>query len=265
MADIHFFNQKAQAMKILFYCILFTSFVYSNCFAQTSQKESFVYLHDGSIYIGEILSEDLFEITLKTKALKIITINKAFVKKTHLGTDIILTKDGKYHNASNKFISFDWMGGSNARGDGMGHFSIMAGKRLNPRTEFGAGIGMLSATTSTNDVWRDQGFLNLFVYGKKYLSDKSVRLYTDMKLGWSTAIGTSWRGDYKGGLFVNPGIGIQLASRKKMKWSFRLSQMIQQTSGTEQFPWFGVDPLSNASISYKNWLNRTSFSIGINF
>lgn len=254
-------------MKIIFYCILFTSFLYSNCFGQrTSKKESYVYLYDGSVYVGEILSEDLFEVSLKTKALKIVTLNKAFVKKIHSGKDVILTKKGKYHKKNKNFSTLDWMSGSNASGDGVTSLNFLTGKRLTPRLELGLGFGFMSASTSTNDFWRSQQFFNLHAHGKKYFNDNTVRPYVDARIGYSAGLGGTWRGTYKGGLYVNPGVGIQLANRKKLKWSFRLSQVIQQTSGTDNLPWFGPDPnAADATINYKNWLNRTAFSIGINF
>jgi len=48
--------------------------------AQDNKNSSIVYLNDGSIYVGEIIKEDIFEIVMKTKALDTITLNKAFIK-----------------------------------------------------------------------------------------------------------------------------------------------------------------------------------------
>lgn len=252
-------------MNNLLHSILFIAVfsIYSS--AQTVKDvQSYVYLNDGSVYIGKILSEDLFEMTLKTAVLDTITLNKAFIRKTITGSNMLITKNGKYHKTSPYFLTADWMGGSNANGEGIGLFSVIAGKRINKRTKIGFGLGITSASSSANDLWRDQGFLNLFAFGKQYLNDKTIRPFVDLKAGWSSDLGNSWFGNYSGGLFLNPGIGIQIANRKKMKWSFRLSQTIQQTSGTDNIG-FAFGNNLDATVNYKTWLNRTSFGIGFHF
>ena len=258
-------------MKNLFFCILFATVMNSYCFSQSEKSDqSYVYLYDGSVYIGEILSEDIFEITLQTVALKTITINKAYIKKTIAGPNILLTKNGKYHKTSPYFLTADWMAGSSPRGDGIGLFSIIAGQRIKTRTEVGLGLGITTASSRANELWRDQSFLNVFAYGKQYLNDKTIRPFADLKVGWSSATGNTWSGEYSGGLFLNPGIGIQIANRKKMKWSFRLSQTIQQTSGRDNIGWAfdnnpGLGNNQGTTIDYNIWLNRTTFGIGIHF
>lgn len=252
-------------MKNLFLCILFIAAMNSYSFCQSEKTDrSYVFLYDGSVYIGEILSEDIFEITLQTVALKTITLNKAYIKKTIAGPNVLVTKNGKYHKTSPYFLTADWMAGSSARGEGIAQLSLIAGQRIKNRTEVGLGLGISTSSSRANDAWRDHGFLNLFAYGKRYLNDKTIRPFVDIKAGWSVGLGSGWGGEFSGGLYLNPGIGIQFANRKKMKWSLRLSQTIQQTSGTDNVGWAFGD-FSDATISYKTWLNRTSFGIGINF
>lgn len=249
-------------MKYFVSLLIINLFLIHSMQAQQNKNASIVYLNDGSVYVGEIIKEDIFEIVMKTKALDTITLNKAFIKRTARGKKIIAVGDGKFHKNKAFLAGVEFTLHANAESS-YSQLSSYFGKRIGSKFILGAGVGLTVATA--NDVpglWTENEFFQAFSYGRYYFNHKKIRLFSDMKLGWGFALDDAWRGNMsEGGFYAAPGIGIEFANRKKIKWSIKLSQNIQQSSTQEQW---GNDDLP-IQINIDQLYNRTALSVGINF
>jgi len=248
--------KKLTSTILLFF--LFTCFV----MGQNISTKSIVYLYDGSIYIGQIIKEDAFEVTLRTASIDTITISKVFVKKTVAGKNIIHKEKGKFHKIDGNYFTAELT--VNAYADN--HYaqtSIAFGKRMTAKLQVGIGVGLTNASAIVKGgSWEDHDFFQVFGVGKYYLNKNKSRLFTDLKAGWGFSLVDDWaRNTQSGGLYLNPGIGFEFANRKKMKWSIKLSQSIQNVRARKDIGGFDDSIL----LTYNHWYNRTALSVGINF
>jgi len=230
---------------------------------QTVKSNSVVYLHDGSVYIGEIIKEDIFEIILKTASVDTIRISKSYVKKTIKAKNIMQLADGKYHKISGNFMTYELALGVGPDSH-YSYLSLAFGKRIWPKLQVGLGASLASASGNiAGDFWEDHSFVQVFGVGKYFLTNKKARLFTEMRAGWGFSLVDDWAGNMEqGGLYVSPAIGFEFANRKKMKWSVKLSQNLQHVKAQTIIG----NPFENPSmLSYKHWYNRTALSVGINF
>jgi hypothetical protein len=248
------------------YLICILSFSIQNVFAQkNSNISTALYLEDGSIYIGEIVSEDAFEIVLKTEFIGEVTVPAYLVKNRSNKGIIVPNTIAKYHKTTGNFFTFDYT--FNFGDNNLSQLNFIFGKRLKPNLNLGIGMAYTYMATNSRVRFIDQQLLQTYVYGQYFFNDKKWRLFVDAKMGYGFDISGTDNfgfGDIRntGGVYFNPGIGFQLANRKNMKWSFKLSQHIQKATTTDFFQ----DNLQNpVSINSNVWYNRTTFTVGINF
>lgn len=251
-------------MKYFLTLLLMCIFVTNSIIAQHNRTSSIVYLQDGSVYVGQIIQEDIFEVVMKTQALDTITINKAFVSKTVRAKEIIHVQDGKYHKTEGLFGAIE-MAFSYGNESHYTQLAAIFGNRMTRRFLLGGGIGLTQASINGNNIgglWFDHDFVQVFAYSRYYINDKKLRLFGEMKLGWGFSMDNNWGGNTsQGGFYANPGIGIEFANRKKLKWSIKLSQNLQQVSSQENWG----DQFNPVRINLDHIYNRTSLSVGIQF
>jgi len=217
-------------------------------------------MYDGSVYIGTIIAEDAFEITMETDMLGTLQIPKHSVKNRRLGADIILVDKGKFHKKSGMFLAIESTNSFGANDNYFQQFSLTYGKRFTPKLIFGAGLAISWSNINQPSVWVDQTFLQPYAFGRYYINDKNIRWFVDTKLGYGFQQ-QSWQ-ETTNGIFAMPSIGFEIANKKNMKWSFKLSQYIQQTGFSRDWVDLFTNPVRvDADVIY----NRTSLTIGINF
>ncbi len=221
--------------------------------AQKMNPTSVISMHDGSVYTGEIVSEDAFEIELKTDAIGIIYIPKNLVEKRKNSKDLLLVPQGKYHKKKGNFFAID-MG----LGYGVHQYSFRYGKRITPKIQLGVGTTFSFVTFDVPVFSQVQSWIQPHIFGRYYINDKKWRLFADAKLGYGFQ-------DLQGssdGIYINPGIGFEIANRKNMKWSLKLSQFIQDTSIRD----FWIDSFNNpVELNSDILYNRTTLTVGISF
>ena len=226
--------------------------------AQDIYQNTTIYMYDGSVYKGQVLSEDAFEIELKTDLIGTVLLPKNHVKSRKNGKSIISVAGGKYHKKVGNFFTIDYslsLGAENY----LQQFSFVYGKRITPKINVGIGTSITWAN-QTRSAFVDQTFVQPHLFGRYYFNDKKWRLFTEMKLGYGIQIQTFQNSS--NGVYINPAIGFEIANRKNMKWTLKLSQFIQQTNIRQ----FRNDFLNNPIIIQSNvWYNRTAFTVGINF
>ncbi len=240
------------------------SFLALSLIAQKDIGRSVIYTNDGSVYVGEIVSENILDIKMVIGTMDTITIDKRSVKKmSSPPQDIIMYEKGKYHRTGGLFYSFHLLSGVGNDENATANLSFIIGKRLNEKWHLGLGYGISSSTVELPGFfWEQHTFQNIFAYGRYNIKQSKVMLFADTSLGVGIAGDQQWRGSYTSGVYFQPGIGIEFASRKKLKWSIKLSQYMQNTSGVSTFE---DNFNSQAVYSYNQFYNRTLLGVGLTF
>ena len=233
--------------------------------AQSRVDKSVIYANDGSVYIGEIISENALDIKMVIGTMDTINLDKRYIKKMNNPPEhIVMYEKGKYHKTGGLFLSLQLLSGFTDDDNATVNFSIISGKRLNAKWQVGLGYGVTANTVRLpGDFWADHEFQNVFAYGRYNIKQSKVMLFADSALGYGIAAsGARWSGDYTSGVYFQPGIGIEFANRKKLKWSIKLSQYVQPTSGLINLETnFGTPGI----YEYKLIYNRTLLGVGMTF
>ena len=229
--------------------------------------KTIIFYKDGSVFIGEIVEENSQLISLVISTLDTINVNKNFIRKIkRTPKDIILHSNGKFHYTKGVFGSMDY--GYGISENYTVQFDIMLGMHLNEKYAVAIGTGYhqydsFFQVPNNNFTWISNPSFPLYVYGRYTPWKKKWRPYADLKLGYGRAIQTWWdNNNRRGGLFMQPGIGVKFASRNNFRFKISLSQAIQRSVGT-RFDW---DNLGNeVQFDYRLWQNRTMLKIGFEF
>ena len=195
---------------------------------------------DGSMYLGDLISEDKTSYKLKIISDDIITINKSDVKKAKTPDNAIVLKKGRYHNTKGLFLHYSV--GLNAGYEGSGFMADAGlGYRLSKNIELTSGLGFLGTQIrlfQTQRFWGEyKTFFPAYVGVKYNLTHNSVRAFASAKVGYSSSpidnlIWNQNALDMSGGAYLEPGIGLSFASKRLGQSSISISQVIQYSNFT---------------------------------
>lgn len=233
-------------------------------FSQTEKKDVVIHYADGSVFNGVIIDESITSLFVELITSDTVELKKLLITKQLDGNHIIKTKKGKYHKKSGTFATFEF--GATPSGDnGTAFLDLTVGKRILPNLNVGLGISRTHFSSNFAGSWIDGDFTNIFAYGKYYLNDKNFRLFTDLKVGVGIPQRNGWN-QLTTGFYAQPGFGVEIANSKKLKWSFKISQYIQNTTTTQNFNnWAPWNSQVTSEFQSNLWLNRTTLSVGLNF
>ena len=245
---------------------ILTIIILSQCtwlLSQDKTSKSIVYSKAGSVYSGEIISENVFDIKMVVADNDTIVLSKRKIKKiNNIQDDIVIYENGKYHRTSGYFYSIS-LNSTLGDNDDSNILNFTFGKRLNEKWYAGLGIGQASGVArlpGSNRV--SHKFVNLFGYGRYNFKRNKLLYFADSSVGIGIAKRQDmWRGEYTDGIYMQPGIGIEFASRNKIKWSVKLSQYIQKTSGSLRLQLVNSEGLYEYNLLY----NRTTIGVGVTF
>jgi len=244
--------------------ILFLLFIATSVHAQLNQGFAIVKTHDGSIYQGTVIEDEMFQIKMILPTLDTITVPKSSIKKIRNAKNITLVNRDKFHKKGGIFFKFQNSFGLNSEENQTNQISLIAGKRFTEQFHAGGGIGFnVNRVVLPGNFWSEHKFVNLFAFAKYNLNQKKWRPFFDLSagVGISTNHNNFWE-PHTSGIYIQPGFGFDIANRKNVKWTLKLSQYIQKTSGSFMFQ----DNLGSLGhYDYKHLYNRTMLTIGINF
>ncbi len=231
------------------------------CTSISAQRVSTVHNDDGQKFRGEIIGQDTRSVILRTLEMDTIYLSKAnirYIKKSKKHINLY-----RKHQKKGVFYHFDIL--SNVTEfSGTSSLSFTTGLRLRDRLLLGVGIAQTIDVFDFGPTQNAHVMLQPYGFSRYHLNQKSNRLFVEGKLGWGFAAPTEGRDIRQGGIFVQPSFGIEIATKKKLSWTIKLSHYIQHTSGVDHFT-VGFDRNLPASIRYKSLLRRTGLSIGISF
>lgn len=189
-----------------------------------------VQLKDGSIFKGQKIDESGYHIELIIATGDTVIFDKdniAGITDLDL-TNSIVFKSDRYHKKEGFFVHVSYGFRSyNAEVTNKGDMTF--GARLSEKMQMGLGLGITqSDALVTQNIWVFNTFVNPYVYGRRYINQKTFRPFVDAKVGYGFS--TRER-NHSSGIYLEPGIGLQAASRGKFKWNVGLSYYYQPTKG----------------------------------
>lgn len=237
--------------------------------AQVESDHVVITMQSDSQILGKIVGQsDSHVLVMKQFSHDTITIKKTFITNLTDAQDRLVFKKGKYHELTDWTFSFSYAAGVNEFGILNRQHSFSAYKMRNTSLGLGGGIGVKLHPGNFEKNWNrwDYKFLDLFAYGKYYLNNKQRRLYIDSKLGYAIPLGkyqdiVSTRPvirntlSYTSGFMVQPGIGLQFAGKKAIKWGIKIDAYLQ-----EMREWNNERTINNVNRRY-----LYGALIGINF
>lgn len=214
--------------------------------------------YDGSFFVGNLLKDSGYEWELRLTTGDTVHLNPDMIKRMMTDSEVFLYSKQKYHAKKSYFINTSW--GLHGGWEASFLWDFMAGMSLTENVDIGAGVGASMHDLDLGDNWLYNDYYNTYVYGRYFLNSHFLRLYVDLNAGYAFAIQDIWDDAYDGGVYLQPGIGILLASKGPVKWNFGLSQYLSRTTGSTT-SFFNGNPVE---VGYDLWYNRTMFEIGIN-
>lgn len=255
-------------MRYFIAICLFILFCDITLHAQTDLVEESITYKDGSVFKGVTIEKGETSIKYKLSSVgDTITLQRAMINKWFNRENHFIYNKGKYHSKAGKFKSINLSIGGNAY-DGTMRASFVLGKLINPRLGVGGGLGFNLSTASMIS-WHDYTYLELFGYGRKYLNDNKRRLFIDGKLGIALPLANNQWQRYSAGPFLDPSIGWEFASTRRLRWSVRFSQFLMYSTISHDNNLFFSDINEGNDNRYREnfrvLYNRSSLGINLNF
>lgn len=218
---------------ILFFCLL-QCFV--SAIAQTNSDWAIASYKNGSIYLGQKLSERDGLIKLRLPTSDTITVNRFTGATIYDSNNAVVFSDGKFFLTKGYFWSTNF-GFSVNRGE-TAHLDLLFGQHINPKLDLAIGFGSEFNESRVAGFSFDSQVITLFGYGRYYITSMKPRVFAFAKLGYGFAADESTEGiprEHFGGINAKYGLGVQFASRNKSKFQLTLGHYFQKTSGQESF------------------------------
>ncbi len=254
-------------VKNILITFILLCFTISIIFAQTNELVTVIQYKDGSVFVGEVLDQDVLQLTMVLTTSDTITLQKSKILKNRKSNKFIILDKKKEHNVSDFFYNLDLSLNSNGSANSV-MMSLTAGKRLSPKFNVGAGLMMSHNTMRSPNVWGEFNLAQLFVHGRYNMNEKPVRPFIEANVGWGVALNSDDWNSYSAGFYASPGIGLEIATKRRLSWTIKINQYVQNISGT-QLNWFtqfdDAGRGTRSSVTYDSILSRTAFSVGINF
>lgn len=230
---------------------------------------SILYLQNGSVYVGEVLSDEGYEIDMKLADGNAVTFPMMDVRR-HLTADrIVVYPDGKYHSTRGFFfhtglgMNFESLVIEAEEGRISSHVPYLFGFYLNKKWALGGGFGIEFNEAEVSGFEFDTQFSSQFLYARHYPFDIKRRPFAYARIGYGGRSDESeFDDDHSGGFQFQAGGGIHFASRRKSKFVLSLGYHIQKTDGTERF----IDQFgSEINADYDILIRRLILTFGIEF
>lgn len=234
------------------------------------QNNSIFYLHNGSVYIGEVLNDRGESLNVRLIDGNEINFSRYRVKRYLDSKDIVLHRDGKYHVTRGFFFqpglatNFEGFAPVEEESRISSHTSFLFGYYLNPRFAIGAGIGFEFNQAVVSGFEFDTQVSSQYIYGRYYINNKKRRPFIYSRVGYGTRNDESNFGSNNpnGGINFQAGGGMHFSSRKKSKFVLTLGYHMQKTDGTERF----IDDFGSEIIAdYDIMIQRLILTFGMEF
>jgi hypothetical protein len=230
-----------------------------------NHEKAILHLIDGSVYIGNIIDEDLLSLRMVVTTGDTVRIAKELIRrKRRTNKNIQFHTAGKFHFTKGFFVSIHLgigMNLSQVDSEESGQFDMLFGYRFNKKIATGIGAGISISNTRFAGEWIEANTIPVFAYGRYYPFDVKAKPFGELRLGWAFPNEQAFQiAAQSGGILIQPGIGINFASRKNLRFLIGFNQLIQHSKGER----VSFDPFGNRITSKFNiWFNRTVLRIAL--
>jgi hypothetical protein len=218
--------------------------------SDTSERVK-IYMENGSIYNGILISETSDSITLSAFTDNIVTIARDDADRILDADEAIVFPDGKYHDTHGFFwglafslnpLTISPVSGESVDDRVLSHLETYYGWRLNRKLSLSSGVAFEFNQARLAGFNFDTQFFTMYGQAHYNLTDSKFRLYTYARAGYGfSAQEDFFIDDHSDGPQFQLGFGFKIPSRKRSKFHFALGWHFQQTSGSESF----FDPFGN--------------------
>ena len=224
----------------------------------STSKKAIVQYSDGSVFTGDIIYEGTLNMKMVLATNDTINLNKVYIKRIKRGDkNISIFEGSKFHYTKGFFMSLQFGGGFDNR---TSQAVFIAGYRFNKKLAAGLGFGAVNNTTTSFNTWIDASTVPVFAYARFYPFDKKVKPFVAGSLGYGFRDNSIFGTDHTGGLFLQPEIGINFSSRRRLRFILSIAQQFQHVRGSSFF----FDQFSNpVTTNFNLWFNRTVLKIGL--
>jgi len=224
-------------------------------------KSAIVHYNDGSIFVGRIIREGTLDMDLLLTTNDTIHLDKIFIHRIKRGDENISLYGGtKFHYTKGMFYSLNFGGNLTEFVDQTSQLDFIAGYRFNKKLAAGLGLGVSYNSTDAFGTFIDTNSIPVFAYGRYYPIDKRIKPFVAGKIGWAFPDRNAFNGDHEGGALFQPEIGVNFASRKRIRFLVSIGQQLQNIRGDNlDFDGFG-NPINS---KFNLWFNRTVLKFGI--
>ena len=237
-------------------------------FAQNDNR-AVVYLYDGSIYMGEVLSIEGNTIEMELSTNNTISFPRSRTRKLIYAKNALIFNNGKYLGRKGFFcglnIGFNFGDviadrDSSRRSE---HIELLLGHKPNLRWAFGLGLGYEFNESRLAGFDVETEFSSLSLYGRYYITKTKARLFAHTRVGYGFGNDNEESADAnQGGFQIYGGVGLHFASRKSTKFMLSLNAYVQKTNGVKFFlDHFGNEVITNYDI----WVRRPILKLGVEF
>ncbi len=227
----------------------------------TKSNRAYVELHDGSQFMGEIISDDLELLRLRLIGDNEIKLKHGYIETIKReGENFSFTKKGRYNYNSGVFCNIMPLGlGVNIGVGGTYMSQLVLGYQLNQRLGLGGGFGVENFSAEISDTWFSYAFIPTFAYAKYNLNLNGPRIYALGKLGSAKVI-NNWRAqNINLSLYSALGFGVALPSRWFGRLVLEFSNSFVLANGIIN----GFDRSGNSFVSeFDSLMSRSTLKIG---
>lgn len=241
----------------LFAAILYPCVVLAQVDSDELQR---IHLHDGSVFIGKVVEENFFQVILVATTGDTLHINKGLISKKFEKKD-----EPKFFYSDVFFGSIDL----NHNPDyGAAQIDLMAGYRIDERYSFGVGFGIHQDMLTAGGLFATNRYKVAYGTARRYFFlKKEIRpfVFTKAGHGFADNFTYGWEQNvHNGGFYSQTGIGLQFASRTKIRFFMSLSQHFQHTTGHQQ-SFINLPSNNPVNVAYDVWHSNVIFKIGMEF
>lgn len=243
---------------LLAICILIANLSYGQ--SESEQRVDILELKDGSKFVGKILYENTEYVLFYNETLDSLELDKDKIGSIQRHKLLDGPRPAPYHKESGLFAAFNF--GPALSDEGLPHIDITIGNRFTKHLTAGLQFGYDFNSAGTEGLWLDYNFYNVGAYARYTFTEMRYRPFVSAFGGYGFFVEKPWITNQEGGINLEPGIGIQMATSHDIKFTLSLHQYIQPAVAETTFP----DFLNNIVIQRANiTLNRTVLKLGIEF
>lgn len=241
-----------RSIFILLTALLLCSTTYIE--AQTKKSKT-IYYDDGSVFVGNVISENDQQILLLATTGDTLHIDKNLIRGNRKKV-----RRPKFHYEKGPWAALNIGISPDFQSD------LLVGYRLNAKYSFALGTGIRDIYSEANGIWNNSVFVPIYAYGRRYFGlEKNARPFVGLVAGYSFPVNSGFsfnNHEFEGGATFEPGVGISFAARGKSRFVMSIGQNFQYSTGSNTETDILFNPIE---IEYKRWYSRTVFKIGVEF